>query len=132
MQVATSVSSLPMLGALRKAIDFVLKLDSRLIVLTPHEQVKKEGGLYDTTPQAPRAAQRFTITVTDKATAQTDGALVHPYMYELSGKFDAQIAVGDTWNDGDSMYRVTELQPKNDYEIRAYAIGFGPDLNYGS
>lgn len=138
----TSVSVAKYLPALRKATEIAISIDPRTIVLTPHSRVDKGGGLYDFAAQTPRAAQTFMvepvgatlsgITSTSGGVVASEGAQVHQWSYYLIGRHDAEMEIGDTWQDGETTYRIVAIQPKNDYEKRAVITAFGKDPNYGS
>ena len=137
-----SVSTAKYLNTLRKATDLAIKIDPRTIVLTPHSRVSKGGGLYDFEAETPRAAQTFMvepvgatlsgITSTSGGVVSTEGAQVHQWSYYLVGRYDAEMEIGDTWQEGETSYRIVAIQPKNDYEKRAVVTAFGKDPNYGS
>lgn len=137
-----SVSTAKYLNTLRKATDLAIKIDPRTIVLTPHSRVSKGGGLYDFVAETPRAAQTFMvepvgatlsgITSTSGGVVSSEGAQVHQWSYYLIGRYDAQMEIGDTWQEGETSYRIVAIQPKNDYEKRAVVTAFGKDPNYGS
>lgn len=138
-----SVSSAKYLPALRKATDLVIKIDPRKIVLIPHTRQAKGGGLYDFVEGKPRAAQTFSvepvgstltgITSTTGGVIPTEsGAEIHQWSYYLVGRYNAKMEVGDTWQEGNTSYRIVAIQPKNDYEKRAVVTAFGADPNYGA
>lgn len=137
-----SVSTAKYLPVLRKATEFVINLDPRTITLTPHSRVDKGGGLYDYEAQTPRAAQTFMvepvgatlsgITSTSGGVVSSEGAQVHQWSYYLIGRYNSEMEIGDTWQEGETLYRIVAIQPKNDYEKRAVVTAFGKDPNYGS
>lgn len=142
MTTKASTSQMRVLPALRKATDIVIKFDPRTIVLTPHKRTQKPGGVYDWEAQKPRPAQQFSIepvgstlvgiTSTAGGVIAGEGASTHQWSYYLVGRYDSQMAVGDTWVDGETTYRIIAMQPKNDYEKRAVVTAYGADPNYGS
>lgn len=138
-----SVSQAKYLPALRKATDLIIKIDPRTIVLVPHKKVKKPGGLYDYRRQTPRAAQTFSVepvgstltgitSIAGGVIPTESGAEIHQWAYYLVGRHDAIMEVGDTWQEGETTYRIVAIQPKNDYEKRAVVTAFGADPNYGA
>jgi hypothetical protein len=143
MTAPVSVSTAKYLPVLRKATELAINLDPRIIVLTPHAKINKGGGLYDFEAQTPRAAQTFMvepvgatlsgITSTSGGVVSTDsGAQVHQWSYYLIGRYDAEIEIGDSWEEGETSYRIVAIQPKNDYEKRAVVTAYGKDPNYGN
>ena len=133
--MATSVSTAKYIPALRKAVDTLIKVDPRTVVLTPHEKVDKGGGAFDYEEGRPRAAQTFSITPekvdVDASTTSLGGAEAPRWTYTLIGRHDAAVEVGDTWSDGNTLYRVVSLAPKSDYQVSATVVAFGKDPNYG-
>ena len=137
-----SISTAKYLPALRKATELAIKIDPRTITLLPHSRIDRGGGLYDFEAQTPRAAQTFMvepvgatlsgITSTSGGAVNSEGASVHQWSYYLVGKYDAEMEIGDTWQEGETVYRIVALQPKNDYEKRAVVTAYGKDPNYGS
>ena len=134
--MTASVSSLRALPALRRAIVRLLEIDSRTISLIPQGKTEiANGGIYDTVAQTSRAPQKFLLeayniygynTIADIG---ADGDFKR--YYQMTGAWDAVVAIGDHWEDGDTKYRVISILPKNDYETRCLVIGFGKDPNYG-
>lgn len=137
-----SISTAKYLPALRKATELAIKIDPRTITLFPHSRIDRGGGLYDFEAQTPRAAQTFMvepvgatlsgITSTSGGVVNSEGASVHQWSYYLVGKYDAEMEIGDTWQEGETVYRIVALQPKNDYEKRSVVTAYGKDPNYGS
>lgn len=137
-----SISTAKYLPALRKATELAIKIDPRTITLLPHSRIDRGGGLYDFEAQTPRAAQTFMvepvgatlsgITSTSGGVVNSEGASVHQWSYYLVGLYDAEMEIGDTWQEGETVYRIVALQPKNDYEKRAIVTAYGKDPNYGS
>jgi hypothetical protein len=138
-----SVSTAKYLPALRKATDLTIKLDPRTISLIPHTKVNKGGGLYDYQTQTPRAPQTFAVepvgatlsgitSISGGVVDSESGAQSHQWSYYLIGRYDAEMEIGDTWQDGNTLYRIVAIQPKNDYEKRAVVTAFGRDPNYGA
>lgn len=138
MTAPVSVSSARYIPALRKATDLIIKVNPRSVTLTPHSRVDKGGGLYDVEEQRPRATQTFSIEPAapgsvdvSSEVASLGGANAPRWAYVLIGRHDAVVEVGDTWQEGETLYRVVSLSPKNDYEKRAVVVAFGKDPNYG-
>lgn len=133
--MVASVSVARYIPALRKAIDTLIKADPRTVVLTPHEKVDKGGGAFDYEDGRPRAAQTFSITpenvTADTTNTSLGGAEAPRWTYSLIGRHDAVVEVGDTWQDGNTLYRVVSLSPKSDYQVQATVVAFGKDPNYG-
>ena len=135
-----SISTAKYLPALRKATELAIRIDPRTITLLPHSRIDRGGGLYDFEAQTPRAAQTFMVEPvgatlsgsTSGGVVNSEGASVHQWSYYLVGLYDAEMEIGDTWQEGETVYRIVALQPKNDYEKRAIVTAYGKDPNYGS
>lgn len=131
-----------LINALRKGTQVGINIDSHEIVLTPHLRVKKDGGVSELVPQTPRPPQKFTIQAVEATLSgisgagggvtKSEGAELHTWAYELVGAYNAEIAIGDTWKEGETTYRVVGLQPFNNYERRAVVSAIGKDPQYGS
>lgn len=130
-----SVSRFKLIPVLRKVTAKLISVDPRTISLVPHTKERQPSGGYKWTPQTPRTPQDFTLELIPAGTVTgagfSEGAEPKSWMYYLIGKYDAQVEVGDTWEDGDSSYRVTAILPKNDYEKRCVVVGSGSEPNYG-
>lgn len=131
-----------LVNALRKGTDVVLKQFGTEVILTPHKRTKKAGGVYDWEPQPPRDPQILLvepvgatlsgITGSEGGITNVEGAQIHSWSYTLTGKYDAEIEIGDTWQNGETTYRATALQPFNNYEKKATVTAIGKDPQYGS
>lgn len=131
-----------LLNALRKGTDVVLKQFGTEIVLVPHQRTKKPGGVYDWDAQPARDPQIFNvepvgatlsgITGSEGGVTNVEGAKLHSWSYTLTGRYDCVVAIGDTWKNGETTYRVTALQPYNAYERKATVTAIGKDPLYGS
>lgn len=131
-----------LVNALRKGTDVLLKVDSHEIILIPHERVKKPGGVYDYEAQDPRPAQTFQIEPNEAmltgisgasgGLVNTEGARGRSWSYILRGKYDAQMAINDTWQNGETEYKIISIQPYNGYEKTAVVEAVGKDPQYGS
>lgn len=131
-----------LLKALRKATEVSLKIDSELIVLIPHVKTKQPGGGYALVAGTPRAPQQFSVEATVAALSgisgtaggvtKGEGTEVHTWAYQLVGRYNSEIAIGDTWAYHGTIYRVVGLQPYNGYERRAVVSAIGADPNYGN
>jgi len=128
--------------ALRKGTDTILKQFGTELVLIPHQRTKKPGGVYDWDAQPARPPQIFNvepvgstlagITGAGGGVTSTEGASAHTWSYNLTGRYDAQIAIGDTWVKDGTQYRVVSLEPYNDYERVAVVSAIGKDPAYGT
>ncbi len=131
-----------LVNALRKGTDVLLGIDSQSIVLVPHARTQGQGGVYNYVPQTPRVAQDFAIESvgstfsgiagTGGGSVGTEGASVHQWDYEIVGRYDCAMEIGDTWTSGSTIYRITSIKPSNGYERRGIVVAIGKDPSYGS
>ncbi|QNJ59228.1 hypothetical protein SEA_MRMIYAGI_13 [Mycobacterium phage MrMiyagi] len=142
MSAPVSNSELKVLPALRKATELSIRFDPRTIELVPNTKVQKPGGVYDYTSQTPRPPQTFNVlpiasTLGGRSgsidrIAESNGLKGHSWYFYLVGRHDCEMAINDTWSEGETMYRIISILPKNDYERRAVVEAFGKDPNYGN
>lgn len=131
-----------LLNALRKATDVAINIDPTEIELVPHTRIRKPGGVIDSPAQPPRVKQKFLvepvgstlsgITGTGGGITETDGAKAHSWSYNLVGRHDAEMEIGDTWKSNGTIYRVVSIQPDNGYERVGVVTALGKDPAYGS
>lgn len=117
------------LAAAQQAIEVLLQFKGAEIVLTPNEAtpVPKPGGGVDFIPPADRDPQLFALSKvgTDNVqSSQNDEGTTRTRNYVLTGRFDAEIAIGDVWSDDEADYRVETVDATNGYACRATALGF--------
>lgn len=130
------------LKALRKATDVSIKISPSEIVLIPHARVRKPGGGFDLEDGTPRDSQEFLvepvgatlsgITGTSGGAVQTEGAKGHSWSYTITGRYDSVMEIGDTWKEGNTLYRIEAIQPFNNYERVGVVSAIGGDPSYGS
>ena len=141
--MTASTSTMKALPALRRAVARAIEFDHRVISLVPDSNtlLAKPGGIYDhnqppnTSGLPARAPQKFSLSAYNiygyNTIADIGGENDFRRYYQMSGKWDAVVEIGDWWIDGDTTYRVVSVLPKNDYEVRCLVIAFGKDPNYG-
>ena len=105
--------------------------DLTWITLTPSVEVW-HGGSKRWAAGSPRTAQKFKViwpggdqivTTGDGTTKKLDFILV--------GYHNAQVAVGDHWEEGPQRYRVEEIEPWNGYEVKAKGVSIGGTPAHG-
>jgi hypothetical protein len=136
-----SVSEMRVIPALRKATEVTIRFDPRTISLIPHKRVKTAGGVVNWEAQPPRPPQTFSvapvvatlsgISGTAGGAVATEGAQAHSWDYTITGRYDCEMEIGDTWKDGDTEYRILAIQPTSDYERVGVVKAIGKDPNYG-
>lgn len=118
------------LAAAQRAIDVLLRFKGITIVLSPvkGDPVAKPGGGHDFVPPPPRAPQTFALS----KTTGFDGIEFSPNdegenrkrAYVLTGRFDAEIAVGDQWSDAEADYTVETVDQDNGFKTQATVTGW--------
>jgi hypothetical protein len=131
-----------LLNALRKGTKVAIKIDSHPIVLVPHLRVNQGHGTWTLVAQPPRDEQMFSVEPNSSTLSgisgagggvtSTEGATVHSWAYELVGPYNSQMEINDTWVEDGTIYRITAIQPFNDYERRGVIAAIGKDPSYGS
>lgn len=131
-----------LLNALRKATSISISVDPSVIELIPTVKTKSQGGIVKTEDGTPRAAQVFTVEAvgatlqgisgTSGGGVQTQGAQGHSWSYNLRGRYDCEMEIGDHWTDAGTTYRVEAIQPENGYERVGVVSAFGADPKYGA
>ena len=123
------------LDVLRRGTKAFIDDDPTTVTLIAHAgKVKMPGGGYDAGTGTPRVAQTFKLVANfngDGIQTAVSGVEDHRWTYTLIGMHNAVIEIGDTWNDGDTTYRVVSLLQNNGYEKRAAVVAQGKDPNYG-
>lgn len=129
------------LKALRKATEISINFNPTQIALVPHTPIRKPGGGFDTADGVTRPLQTFLvepvtstlagITGAGGGVVKTEGAKGHSWSYQITGKYDSQMEIGDTWKDGETVYTIKALQPFNNYERVGVVSAVGGDPSYG-
>ncbi|QGJ90057.1 hypothetical protein HWC80_gp016 [Mycobacterium phage Indlulamithi] len=130
------------LNALRKGTDTVIRFDPTVLELQPAPlKTKGQGGVVKMVPQEKRPPQTFLVqsvgatlagvTGTSGGAIATDGAQGHSWSYTITGRYDCQMEIGDTWQDGETTYRITAINPTNGYERVGVVEALGKDPRYG-
>ena len=105
--------------------------DPTWLALIPSVEVWA-GGSKRFVDQAPRPLQPFkfiypggdqTVTTSDGTTKKLDFILV--------GNYNATVAVGDHWKEGQQVYRIEEVEPFNGYEVKAKGTTIGGNPLHG-
>lgn len=121
----------PVLNALRRATNSLILIDPSTITLIPHKRVAQGGGVWKVVPQTPREPQTFLVEPTANAVVNSEGSQAHSWTYRLTGRWNAEIEIDDQWQNGETTYRVTSLEPENGYEKVAVITALGKDPAYG-
>lgn len=133
--MTSAVRSLRALPALRRAVEKYIEVDHMVITLQPLPKTTKPGGIYDVSTVAKREPQKFVLkayNIYGYNTLADIGSSDNLRRYfQMTGVWDAEVEIGDSWSDGGTNYRVVSILPKNDYETQALVVAFGADPNYG-
>ena len=118
------------IAAARKAIDILLKFKGIAVILVPSKgaPVAKPGGGHDFPPPIARDPQTFAVS---KTTA-LDGIEYSPNdegknrkrAYVLTGRWDADVAIGDQWSDAEADYTVDTVDSSSGFKTQATVTGY--------
>lgn len=112
----------------RQLIADVLALRGQQITLIPIVATAKPSGGNDYSDGTPRAPQMFvlfnTMRFDGSDDSQTDRGLARKFQYQLVGAVDAQIALGDHWEDDKAAYTVESIDRTKPYNVEALVTGF--------
>ena len=53
------------------------------------------------------------------------------FAFLLVGRYDAVVAVGDSWDHGTNHFHIDTVEPYNGYEVRALVTGYESEPEYG-
>lgn len=116
------------LQAARQAIEVLLQFKGAPVVLLRKGiRIAKPGGGHDFADPAPLLAQDFAVSqvgddiVEDSSSG--DGQVVKRN-YALTGRYNANIATDDTWEDAEATYRVENVNAASGYKTHADVVGF--------
>jgi hypothetical protein len=129
-----AISSETGLAENRRLTEYYIAHDPTTITLIPVKQTRQPGGGFKAERQTPRSPQQFKVVAVINnwdGIAAVQGGEVQGWAYILVGQWDAEIAIGDLWEDGDNTYRVTAILQASDYEKRCAVSSFGPEPSYG-
>lgn len=97
--------------------------------------VSKPGGGKDYSGSVQRPPQVFALFNTKgfdgRENSQTDQGMSRKFAYNLVGAWDAQIAVGDTWEDDAAKYTVETVDRGKPYLIQATVVGYLKEPGHG-
>lgn len=107
--------------------------DPIILTLTTRGSLRTASGAYAHERAAERPPQTFKLIMQSPAGGsieqRTEDGTERQVDYILLGEWDAQIAVGDFWDDArGSRWEVKALVPSNGYEVRAVVEAHGDRL----
>jgi hypothetical protein len=114
-----------------------IKRDPTVVTLIPTRgaPIAKPGGGHDFGTPVPKPEQVFRLI----SQSNFDGVELSPnddgtsrkFGYLVVGAYDADISIGDTWDEGDRHYHIDSISVYNGYEVRATATAFASDPIHG-
>lgn len=118
----------------RKATRDFIEADKTSLVLTPSNEVWSAGSK-TYADQPPRPAQDFKVIypAADSGGRATtnEGTETARWDFILVGNWNATVAKGDRWTEGEQTYVVEWVQPYNEYEVKAGGISHGDSPAHG-
>lgn len=117
------------LAAARKAIEVLLQFKGAEVTLLPKNGtiVAKPSGGRDFVPAEPREPQLVAFSRVGSENigqANTDDGQYVTRAYVLTGRWDMDIAIGDSWSDGEADYTVESVDQTSGIKTSADVIGF--------
>jgi hypothetical protein len=109
--------------------------DALSLTLQVRGSVRTPSGAYASEAQPERPEQTFKLIMQSPAGSsieqRTEDGTERQVDYILLGEWDAEVEVGDYWDDEDDQrWEVKAIIPRNGYETRAVVEAHGKDL-YG-
>lgn len=116
------------LKAARGAVETLLKFKGRdFVVNRKGVSVEKPGGGHDKTMPYPLASQRFSISQEGDDIIEDGDSGDTPVVkrnYRLTGRYDADLLVDDTFEDAEANYRVESVNATSGFKTDALLVGF--------
>ena len=117
------------LAAAKKAIEVLLQFKGSEVILVPKNGtvVAKPSGGRDFVAAAPRAVQTIALSRIGSENigqANTDDGQYVTRAYALTGRWDMDIAIGDSWSDDEADYTVDSVDQTSGFKTSADVIGF--------
>src|SRR6478752_4441842 len=118
------------LAAARSAIEILLQFKGVDVVLYPVKgiPVPKPGGGHDFATPTPRDAQKFAISKTNAFDgvefSSNDEGMSRKRAYVMTGRYNAEITIGDTFSDDEADYTVNTVDQTSGFKTQATVTGF--------
>jgi hypothetical protein len=110
---------------------FFVAQNPREISLNPRARVRTPSGAWTTQGAVPRPTQTFRLIMQspsgsslEQATAES-GDVERDIEWVLLGHWDADMDIGDWWEEGDIHFELKDLAPYNGYERQAIVSATG-------
>lgn len=85
-----------------------------------------EGGTQRTVPGADRPEQTFRIIwLSETGIYERPPEGTRRFDFAIVGEHDAELAIGDFWEDGEQEYRIEAVTPSNGWEVKAHGVSHG-------
>ncbi|AZS12562.1 hypothetical protein HWB99_gp026 [Mycobacterium phage DrLupo] len=118
----------------RKGTRDFINRDKTTLVLYPSNEVWV-AGTKEFADVPPRPPQDFKVIYpgadSGGKTATDEGTETARYDFILVGNWDATVAIGDHWSEGEQTYVVEWVQPYNEYEVKAGGVSHGNTPAHG-
>ena len=124
-----------LLEAARQSIEVLLEFKGQSIILTPttgSATIHSDRGTRSFSAVPPRAAQLFSLNeigTDDREQSERDEGLNRKRSLTMTGRYNATVAVGDTFSDASADYVVESVDATSGYKIdcavTAYLKGAG-------
>lgn len=115
----------------RKGTSQFIAKDSTELVLIPSGEVEINGSksFVDSTPRIPQLF-KFIYPGGNGVSITSDG-ITHKFDFILVGEYDATVAIGDHWAEGEQFYQIEWVAPYNEYEVKAGGTTHGANADHG-
>lgn len=118
------------LKAARDAIEVMLSFKGIPVVLTPKKgtPVTKPGGGHDFNPPLPKDPQLLAVAKSNffdgVEFSPNDEGMNRKREYTVTGRYDADIEIGDTWSDDEADYEVMTVDNSSGFKTIASVTGW--------
>lgn len=116
----------------RKLTRWFIASDPTILTLIPRVSEDRPGGAKRFMDGTPRDEQIFKVIYPggDGIVITSDGT-TRRFDFILVGDHDAELAIGDHWDEGDQHYVVEYVFPYNDYEVKGGGVTHGSNPDHG-
>ncbi|AEL97935.1 hypothetical protein CL65_gp027 [Mycobacterium phage Patience] len=85
------------------------------------------GGTLKNITMPDRASQTFRIIFLEETGIhEPPPEGTRRFDFALVGEYDAEVSIGDFWQEGSQEFEITAISPSNGWEVKAYGISHGP------
>lgn len=116
----------------RRLTDAFIATDPTTLVLIPNITVPRPGGAKRVLAGTPREPQDFKfIYPGGDGIVVTDGGTTRRFDFIVVGSFDAEVDIGDHWDEGTQHYQIDYVYAPNGYEVKAGGVTHGSKPDHG-